>query len=132
MDNECVVCGHPYPEEHHTVFRGQQSALIKCPYNKKSLCYEHHRGNKGPHMNKETDLKYKRELQLKLESLFSFKECYTEEEVKIILLISKKDAHKLVKTLAIKVDGETVGFHREDIIRQAMGGRNYKEDIKHG
>lgn len=76
-------------------------------------------------MNKEADLKYKRELQLKLENLFSFKECYTEEDVKRILSIPKKDAHKLVKALVIKVDGETVGFHKNDIIRQAMGGRNY-------
>lgn len=125
MQKECVICGHPYPEEHHIVFRGQQAALISCPHNKVYLCYEHHRGNKSPHMDRDIDLKYKRQFQLKLEGLFNHKECYSEEEVKRILLISKKDVRKLLKPLTLKIVGENVGYYRKDIIRQALGGRNY-------
>lgn len=125
MQKECVICGHPYPEEHHIIYRGQQAALISCPHNKLYLCYEHHRGNKSPHMDRRIDLKYKRQLQLKLESLFNHKECYSEEEVKRILLIPKKDVRKLLKPLTLTSFGGEVGYHRNDVIRQALGGRNY-------
>ncbi|MBB6716238.1 hypothetical protein [Clostridium gasigenes] len=125
MDKKCIVCGHPYPEEHHVVYRSQQSAMINCPHNKIPLCYEHHRGNKSPHMDRNLDVKYKREFQERLEYLFSIKECYLEGEVQAILMIQKKDVRKIVKTLCVVIMGDDVGYKREDIIKQAMGGRLY-------
>lgn len=125
MENTCLICGHPYPEEHHVVFRGQQSALISCPHNKIPLCYEHHRGKNGPHMNRKIDLKYKKQLQFRLKSLFSHKEYYTEEETKRILLIPKKDSYKLIKSLTPIIIDNQAKYHSGDIVRQAMGGRCY-------
>lgn len=126
MDKQCVVCGHPYPEEHHIIFRGQQSAMINCPLNKVNLCYVHHRGDESPHQKRELELKYKIEFQERLEYLFSAKECYEEEEVKQILLIPKKDARKIVKSLCTSIVGDEVGYKAKDIIKQCMGGRLYK------
>ncbi|KGK88089.1 hypothetical protein DP68_08765 [Clostridium sp. HMP27] len=122
---ECIVCGNPYSEEHHIVFRGQQEAMINCPLNKKSLCCECHRGKNGPHLNRSIDLKYKIELQEEMYKLFSAKECYSEDEVKIILQIPRKHVRKLLKPLGLKVLDDTVGYCREDIIKQAMGGKFY-------
>lgn len=125
MAQECIVCGRLYPEEHHIVFRGQEEAMINCPLNKIHLCYECHRGKTGPHLNREVDLKYKIELQEKLYKVFSDKECYTEEEVKALLQIPKNHLRKLLKTLSIRVIEDSVGYHKNDIIKQAMGGRFY-------
>lgn len=125
MTYECTVCGRLYAEEHHVVFRGQEEAMINCPLNKIRLCYEHHRGKTGPHLNREIDLKYKIELQKKLYELFSDKECYTEEEVKALLRIPKKYLRKLLKTLRTRIIGDLVGYHKDDIIKQAMGGKFY-------
>ena len=126
MDKQCLVCGHRGPEQHHIVFRGQQSAMVDCPMNKISLCYVHHRGDESPHQKRVLDLKYKIEFQERLEYLFSAKECYEEEEVKNILLIPGKDARKIVKSLCTVIVEDEVGYKAEDIIRQCMGGRLYK------
>lgn len=125
MAQECIVCGRPYPEEHHIVFRGQQAAMINCPHNKIGLCYECHKGKSGPHMNKALDINYKLQLQEKLYELFGDKDIYTEEEVKKILQIPKKHAWMLTKALPLRVRESVAGYMKEDIIRQAMGGRLY-------
>lgn len=125
MAEECVVCNNSYSETHHVVFRKQQPAMINCPFNKIRLCAVCHKGDNGPHLNRDIDLKYKRELQRKLEELFCFKNCYTEDEVKKILNIPQKDAYKLVKPLLTIIEGDEAGYKAEDIIRQAMGGRLY-------
>ena len=125
MEGYCLICGSPYSEEHHVIFRGQQSAMIKCPLNIIHLCHIHHRGNESPHNNREIDLKYKKDLQEKLESLFSYKECYKEEEVKNILLIHSKDVRKLLKPLCVAIINKEIGYRREEIIKQCLGGRMY-------
>lgn len=125
MAEECVVCNNPYSESHHIVFRKQQPAMINCSFNKIRLCAVCHKGDNGPHLNRDIDLKYKRELQRKLEELFSSKNCYTEDEVKKILNIPQKDAYKLVKPLLTIIEGDKAGYKAEDIIRQAMGGKLY-------
>ncbi len=99
--------------------------MISCPYNKIDLCYECHKGNNGPHMNKSIDIKYKVKLQEKLFELFSEKEIYTQDEIKAILKIPKRHVWMLIKVLPLKVNGSTLGYTKEDIIRQAMGGRLY-------
>ena len=99
--------------------------MINCPLNKIRLCYVCHKGNEGPHLNRQVDLKYKTELQEKLYNLFLDKECYTEEEVKTLLQIPKKHSRKLLKPLSIVVLGDLVGYRKDDIIKQAMGGKFY-------
>lgn len=122
----CVVCGSDYEvEKHHIVFRSQQGAMINCPFNRINLCGTCHRTNSGPHMNRALDINYKLHLQEKLYELFEDKECYTEEEVKTLLQIPKKHSRKLVKSLSIVVIGDLVGYRKEDIIKQAMGGKFY-------
>lgn len=125
MAEECLICNNPYSETHHIVFRKQQPAMINCPFNKKRLCALCHKGNSGPHLNRDIDLKYKKQLQGKLKELFSSKNCYTEDEIKEILKIPKNDAYKLVKPLVTIIENDTAGYGAEDIIRQAMGGRLY-------
>lgn len=125
MAEECIVCNNPYSEAHHIVFRKQQPAMINSPVNKIRLCAICHKGNNGPHLNRDIDLNYKKELQKKLEDLFRTKNCYTEDEVKKILKIPQKDAYKLVKPLLTIIEGDEAGYSKEDIIRQAMGGKIY-------
>lgn len=127
MDKQCIVCGHPSPEEHHIVFRSQQQAMIKCPHNITTLCYAHHRGDISPHMVRKIDIKYKKDLQKRLGYLFSLKECYSEDEIKEILMITNKDTRKLVKSLLTVIVDDEAGYKVEDIIRQCMGGRLYFE-----
>ncbi|MBU3102963.1 HNH endonuclease [Clostridium gasigenes] len=125
MDKQCIECGNPSVEGHHIIYRSETSAMINSPLNLIMLCHIHHRGNNGPHMRREIDIKYKREFQQRLEYLFSLKECYSEDEVKEILMIPKQDARKIVKVLCTVIIGDDVGYKREDIIKQAMGGRLY-------
>jgi len=104
-------------ERHHIVFRSQGG--LDFPLNYKYLTSEQHRGNDGPHMNRETDLKYKRELQ---ENLFELlpNEYYTFTEVRKILGL-KKSQEKHFKTVP-----KRAGYMaKEDIIRRLMGWRLY-------
>lgn len=125
MAEECLICNNPNSEAHHIVFRKQQPAMIDCSFNKIRLCAVCHKGDKGPHLNRDTDLKYKKQLQEKLKELFGSKNCYTEDEIKKILKIPKKDAYKLVKPLITIIECGEAGYKAEDIIRQAMGGKLY-------
>ncbi|MZK54158.1 hypothetical protein [Clostridium beijerinckii] len=125
MAEECLVCNNPNSEAHHIVFRKQQPAMIECHFNKIRLCAVCHKGDKGPHLNRDTDIKYKMRLQEKLKELFGYKNCYTEDEIKQILKIPKKDAYKLVKPLLTIIENDVAGYRAEDIIRRAMGGRLY-------
>ena len=124
MGKECIVCNRPDAESHHIVFRGQQLAMINCHLNKIDLCCEHHKGNSGPHLNREIDLKYKKELQERLQELF-YKEYYSEDEIKIMLMIPKKNIYRFVKTLRSYFINTKVKYKTEDIIRKAMGGQLY-------
>ena len=69
-------------ERHHIVFRSQLGLDFKLNY--KYLTPEQHRGDNGPHLCRETDLKYKRELQEKLFELLP-EEYYTVKEMRKIL-----------------------------------------------
>jgi len=120
--NYCEVCGKVYSEEPHVIFRSQASYMVKVPLNIKHLCNEHHRGNEGPHLNRNIDLKYKRELQKKLFSLFT-KEHYRTKEISEILEISELEAFKIVKTLKYHEDG----YARLDTILRCMGGKLYAD-----
>lgn len=88
--------------------------------NFKYLCGEHHRGNNSPHSSHRIDRQYKKELQKKLEGLFS-NDFYTEEDIREILEISKSEARKFVKKLLIQKEG----YKREAVILRLLGGRYY-------
>lgn len=114
---ECEVCGRE-AEKHHIVFRSQGGLDFELNY--KMLCFEHHKGNEGPHSCRKTDLKYKVELQKKLQELLD-KKFYSEEEVRSILGINKKQADKIFRRFRIYSEG----YDKNEIIMRLMGGRLY-------
>lgn len=119
---ECEVCKSEYNlEVHHCFFRSQSKWLKNVEINHKHLCPEHHRGNTGPHMNKQVDNQYKLEVQTKLFELFSEKNYFTEKEIKDKLKYTPSEAMKFVKTLKLHKEG----FDKVDIIQKLQGGRFY-------
>lgn len=104
-------------ERHHIVFRSQGGLDFRL--NIKRLTPEQHRGKNGPHMNRETDLKYKRELQEKLYELLP-DEYYTYQELRKIIGL-KKSQEKHFKAVPKKAGV----MKKEDVIRRLMGGRLY-------
>lgn len=104
-------------EKHHIVFRSQGGLDFELNY--KRLNWEDHRGPNGPHMNRETDLKYKRELQRKLFEIFT-DDYYTVNEIRKMLGLKKKQA-RVFRKLPYGPDG----IKREDVIRRLMGGKLY-------
>lgn len=92
--------------------------------NFKYLCSNCHRGKEGPHMSKEVDLKYKKELQDKLFYIFNEKEFFTESEIKQKLDISSSEFRRICKGITRHKEG----YVREDIISKCMGGNLYLED----
>lgn len=104
-------------ERHHIVFRSQGG--LDFPLNYKYLTPEQHRGPNGPYINRDTDLRYKKELQEKLFELLP-NEYYTFTEVRKILGL-KKSQEKHFKAVP-----KRAGYMaKEDIIRRLMGGRLY-------
>ena len=89
--------------------------------NYKYLDSNSHRGIDGPHRNKETDLKYKIELQEKLEKILD-REYFNIRELRVLLGLKEKQANKAFRKL-LKVNG----ISREDAIYRLMGNRFYKE-----
>lgn len=116
----CEICGKE-AEEHHIVFRSQASYMINVELNKKPLCSSHHKGNEGPHLNGEIDLKYKLQLQKKYFELFS-KDYYKVPEIKELLGMTETDMFAFIKKL--NNHGEK-GFERLDIVMRCMGGKLY-------
>ncbi|GFN35798.1 hypothetical protein [Tepidimicrobium xylanilyticum] len=106
-------------EKHHIVFKSQGG--LDFEFNYKYLTSGQHRGPKGPHMCRETDLKYKRELQQKLEELL-VNEFYTVEELIELLGLKEQQALKAFKKIP-KNPG--MGMKREDVLRRLMGGKLY-------
>ncbi|MCF6466366.1 HNH endonuclease [Clostridium sp. Cult2] len=106
-------------ERHHIVYRSQGGLDYELNY--KYLESEAHRGNNGPHKCRETDLKYKKELQEKLEKILN-KKFYTTEELVKILDLDKRQAKRAFRKLDYHPDR---GIKRKDVIKRLMGGRFY-------
>lgn len=115
---ECEICGRD-AEKHHIVFKSQGGLDFELNY--KKLCFEHHKGNDGPHNCRKTDLKYKIELQRKLQDLLT-KKYYTEEEIRELIDLNKKQADKIFKRFMLYSEG----YDKDEIIRRLMGGRLYE------
>lgn len=65
-------------ERHHRIFRSQGGLDFELNY--VYLTSEQHKGDKGPHKCRQTDLRYKRELQEALEALLT-KDYYSLDEL---------------------------------------------------
>lgn len=120
MTRYCKVCGNPYTELHHIMFRSEVKALEHCKLNLVSLCVEHHKGTYGVHGSKGATLnrKLKLEFQNKLEELLD-KQYLTREEINNILQIDDKALNRLLKRFSI----QDYKYIKEDIIRACMGGK---------
>jgi hypothetical protein len=116
----CEICGR-VAEEHHIVFRSKASYMVNVELNKKSLCIDHHKGNEGPHLNRDTDMKYKLELQAQLFKAFA-QNYYKASEIKEILGLTDLGIYKFIKRLNPNGDK---GFSRIDIVMRCMGGKIY-------
>ena len=104
--------------KHHIVFRSQRGLDIER--NLIDLSYMDHEGKNGPHMNKEVNLKLKRDLQKEYYELFPDNE-YSIEEIAILLNKSKKYIEKHFR----KVPNFCGVYKRDEIIKKLMGGKFY-------
>ena len=120
MFNCCKICGNPYVELHHIVYRSENKNLENCKLNFVHLCQEHHRGTFGVHGSKGAALnrKLKLEFQNKLEILWD-KQYLTKEDIKEVLQISDKALNRLLKTFSLQKDK----YVREEVIRACMSGK---------
>lgn len=105
-------------EKHHIIFKSQMGLDFELNY--KYLTSEQHRGNDGPHKCRETDLRYKRELEQTLLDVLVDK-YYTVEELIEILGLKGRQAYKAFK----KVNKHCEGMKKEDVIFRLMGNRFY-------
>ena len=75
----CMECGRPYPHKHE-VFFGNKQRNQSIKYGMViPLCYEHHEGNEGPHLNRKVDLYYKKKAQAIWESKYGNREDFRRE-----------------------------------------------------
>ena len=107
-----------YKEKHHIIFKSQGGLDFELNY--KHLTTEDHKGNNGPHKNRKTDLKYKKELEYKLRELL-IERYYTVEDLKNILGLKSRQAYKAFR----QVENTSKGMRREDVIKRLLGGRFY-------
>jgi hypothetical protein len=115
----CEVCGKE-ADRHHIVHRCEGG--LDFPLNYKYLCKEHHRGRVGPHQDENVDLKYKLQLQNKLEDILS-KEYYFIEDLSCVLQINTRILKKLLKACRLFKEG----YKTSDIVFRIMGDRVYDE-----
>ncbi|MBC5626834.1 hypothetical protein H8S10_15435 [Clostridium sp. NSJ-49] len=120
MDRYCKVCGNPYTELHHIMFRSEVKTLEYCKLNLVNLCVEHHKGTYGVHGSKGARLnrKLKLEFQNKLKELWD-KRYLSREEINNVLQINDKALNRLLKRLSLQNDK----YDKEDVIRACMSGK---------
>lgn len=116
----CNICKKD-ADIHHIVHRSEGGLDFELNY--KYLCPYHHRGKKGPHKDKFVDLKYKLEMQQKLELILT-KDYYTLDEIHTLLHIKKNQLKKLSKNLKLYKEG----YLKKDIIFELMGRKIYSEE----
>ena len=120
MNRYCKVCGNPYTELHHIMFRSEVKTLEHCKLNLVNLCVEHHKGTYGVHGSKGARLnrKLKLEFQNKLKELWD-KRYLSREEINNVLQINDKALNRLLKRLSLQNDK----YDKEDVIRACMSGK---------
>lgn len=115
----CELCGRS-ADKHHIIHKCEGGLDLSVNY--KYLCFEHHHGKKGPHKDNSVDLRYKLELQEKLERLLC-EDFYTLDKLSQILEISSRPLKKLLKDCHLYKEGYKV----DDIIYRLMGKKIYSE-----
>lgn len=66
----CFFCGR-YGTEIHHIFFGTSNRKLSDRYGLVvGLCYEHHRGNRGVHFNRELDMELKKVAQIKFNKVY--------------------------------------------------------------
>lgn len=71
-EKECYICGTPYVEEHH-IFYGTANRKLSERYGLKVwLCPTCHRGNRGPHFDKNVDAWLKDIAREAFEQMYSY------------------------------------------------------------
>lgn len=76
---ECFICESRKNLESHHIFGGTANKKISEKHGLKAwLCYEHHRGNDGVHLNRMVDLTLKAAGQKKFEEEHTREEFRTE------------------------------------------------------
>jgi hypothetical protein len=116
----CEICNQK-ADIHHIIHRHEGGLDIELNY--KYLCEKHHRGKDGPHKNIEIDIKYKIELQEKLNKMLP-KEYYSFKELMQILNISLNIMKRITKNMTVYKEG----YNKNDIILYLMGGTYYSKD----
>ncbi|MCR3759186.1 hypothetical protein KYB31_09310 [Clostridium felsineum] len=118
----CQVCGQPFAEDHHIVFKSECKPMDKCSFNHVYLCYVHHRDHKrGVHHNKKLNNHYKMQVQAKLQELFT-EEYYSMEQIQNKLQIG----HNAVTSLCKLMKQHVGKYKTKEIIKACMGGRFYE------
>ncbi|MBE6063387.1 MAG: HNH endonuclease [Clostridium butyricum] len=117
----CEICNAP-ADIHHIVHRSEGGFDIEINY--KYLCPYHHRGKSGPHHSKETDLRYKIDLQNKLYEILN-KDYYSFKELSQILNIPNNTLKRITKDLKLYKEG----YKKSDIILKIMGNKFYTEEM---
>lgn len=129
--NYCVECMKDDiwkpGQGHHIILRSHAPYMVHVPINIAYLCQHHHTDSPtGIHHNKEMMLRYKQELQLKLQILFN-KKYYEFKEIKQLLECSDNTVKAITKTLIRHKEG----YKSSDLVLHMMGDRNYlQEEIK--
>ncbi len=106
-------------ELHHIVFRSQGGLNFKL--NLIPLSVEEHKGDDGPHKNRQRDLELKKMLQEQLFDLFDKEKSYTLKEIAIKLGMREKSLYKPFKRVEMTA-GEYIGLN---VVKRLMGGRFY-------
>jgi len=124
MLGTCAACEleDVYCEGHHIIYKSQCKCMIPIKINIALLCVGCHRSSpNGVHHNKKLDLRLKKNLQFKLETMFIEKDYYTEDEIKYILKCSKDEVFNICKKLCFHIRG----YDKDDLIMRMLGGRFY-------
>lgn len=117
---ECQECRRwtDYIEHHHKVPKGWDKRGWDFPGNLIDLCNDCHHGLAGPHLCRETALRYFYEVRDYLEKTLT-ETHYTPEALAKAIKLPLKQAYQVVKLLR----PETQGYRREDIIFRLLGNR---------
>lgn len=111
-------------EKHHIIFRSQGGCDFY--YNIIELPTGIHKGRRGPHMCRATDLLLKRDLRDTLFLEFGTSRKTAEEIVSLCRPMNRKSAQKLHKRL-LQAKSYAGKYEPEDAIRAIMGGNLYWE-----
>ena len=108
-------------EMHHIVFRSHGGT--DHFYSKIPLPLGFHKGNRGPHMNKDTDVALKKEMQNELFDVFNEFPTYDIDSIILILQPENEKSKKKIRKQLEKTKNVAGEYKSEDIVRTLMGGK---------